>query len=261
VAVDGHEKALFADLLKHLELVGPWLVRIDPSAPTSAVGPGSALAGDDRRTDPYQLSHSAWHSVSHAVDHLHMLRSVLRDAGTIQMYAPYSVIRAALENASAAVWLLAPANRKERILRRLRFAAVDIKAGEDVKDLINHPGPRSRQERVDQLRSIARHGGVDEREALKRPGYSEIVKAAGGHTSITEETAEFIWRLCSGFTHGDPWATLSASHRVELPGAPPGVGHLRIEADMPSLLLCALTAIRMTEYAWRLYDERSCSPF
>jgi hypothetical protein len=261
VAVDHHEKKLFADLLKHLELVGPWLERIDPSAPASAVGPGSALAGDDKRTDPYQTGHSAWHSVSHAVDHLHMLRSVLRDAGTIHMYAPYSVIRAALENASAAVWLLAPANRKERILRRLRLATVDIKAGEDVKDLINHPGPRSRQERIDQLHTIARREGVDNPDNVKRVGYGEIVKAAGGHTSVTEETAEVIWRLCSGFTHGDPWATLSASHRVELPGAPPGVGHLRIEADMASLLLCALTALRMTEHAWRLYDERSRSPF
>src|SRR5262245_18554842 len=49
------------------------------STPSAAwdVAPGSALAGDDSKTDPYHVSHRAMHARTVAVDHLNCLRSSL----------------------------------------------------------------------------------------------------------------------------------------------------------------------------------------
>jgi hypothetical protein len=84
---------------------------------------------------------------------------LVRDAGGINMYAPYSLVRSALENASAAVWMLSPPGRLDRLTRRLRFAAADIRNGEDAKRLTGRVGPRTEDERMDQVRNIARAQG------------------------------------------------------------------------------------------------------
>src|SRR5882672_614915 len=52
------------------------------------------------------------------------------------MYAPFSLVRAALENACAAVWMLQPPRRADRLARRLRFAVTDIRNGEQVNQVI-----------------------------------------------------------------------------------------------------------------------------
>jgi hypothetical protein len=45
-------------------------------------------------------------------------------------------VRAALENACAAVWMLQPPRRADRLARRLRFAVTDIRNGEQVNQVI-----------------------------------------------------------------------------------------------------------------------------
>jgi hypothetical protein len=104
--VNDKDRPDYAELLRLLGLVDGWAARIDPDAGRPQPPPGSALRGDDLRTHPYELSHAAWHSLSHAVDHLNCLQTLLKDAGLIHIFAPYSLVRSALENASAAVWML-----------------------------------------------------------------------------------------------------------------------------------------------------------
>lgn len=170
--VDDKDASHFEGLLRLLGELDGWAARIDPDAARPRPSPGSAMCADDERAHPYQLSHASWHSLSHSVDHLSCLRALLKDAGVIHMYAPYSLVRSALENASAAVWMLQPASRAERVARRLRFATSDIRNGEDAKRLIGKPGPRSLQERLDGVRDIAKRAGVAESEATRNVGYS-----------------------------------------------------------------------------------------
>lgn len=186
--------------------------------------PGSALRADDQRTHPHQLSHAVWNSLSHAVDHLNCLHTLLRDARQIHMYAPYSLVRAALENASAAVWMLHPPGRADRVLRRLRFAVNDIRNGEEAKRLTGDLGPRTEQERIAQVRTIAERAGIGQTEAVRKAGYGEIVKAAGSALNPGADMIFFSWRMCSGIAHGDFWTLFPASDSVEIPGAPPGMG-------------------------------------
>ncbi|MEN8652258.1 hypothetical protein ABCR94_17040 [Streptomyces sp. 21So2-11] len=92
--------------------------------------PGSSLAGDDAKTDPYQLSHSAWNALSVAVDHRHCYRSTLvgdqqgtEISITLHTHAQYSLLRGAFENSARAVWMLGPSQRLERVQRRLSLQA------------------------------------------------------------------------------------------------------------------------------------------
>jgi hypothetical protein len=71
----------------------------------------------------------------------------------------------------------------------------------------------------------------------------------------------FVWRLCSGITHGDFWTTINAAERVELPGAPAGMVSPKITADVEKLQFAMAVAIHMTTLGWRLYDERSLAPY
>jgi hypothetical protein len=75
------------------------VARTDATARHLRSAPGSSLCGDDKKADPFRLSHVAWHSLSNAVDHLGCLRALLGDAKVIHMYAPFTLVRAALENA------------------------------------------------------------------------------------------------------------------------------------------------------------------
>ena len=178
-AVDDEDGPCYAELLQVLGEVDGWVARLDPSADRPRPAPGSPLRADDERLDPYQLSHAVWHSLSHGVDHLNCLRTLLRDAGVIHMYAPYSLVRSALENASAAVWMLQPTRRPDRIARRLRFAAADISNGEAAKQLAGQVGPRSKAERLDQAQEIAQRTGIDQlrRSAKSATGRSSRLLA------------------------------------------------------------------------------------
>ena len=170
-----------AELMRQLSHIEPWLARTDAQASPPETPAASPMGGDDKRLHPYHLSHAVWSSLSHAGDHLNALRALLA-GGLVPMFAPYTLIRAALENACMAVWLLDPASRAERITRRLRVAADDVRHGEDARTITGETGPKTRDQRLAEVRQIARKYGVDERNVIKRANYSDIVKAVSDLT-------------------------------------------------------------------------------
>jgi hypothetical protein len=257
--VNNEDGPHFAELLRALDESDTWAARIGPGAERLRPAPRSPLWGDDDRAHPYELSHAAWHSLSHAVDHLSCLRALLRDAKVIHMYAPFSLVRAALENACAAVWMLQPPRRADRLARRLRFAVTDIRNGEQVKQVIGQPGPRSERERMEEVRAIAGRAGVDEAVVRRGASYSEIIQAVGASAGPAASAIYLSWKLCSGMAHGDFWPTWGAMQRVELPGAPKGTGTFKIEADVKLLMYVTAFAVNLTRQGWQLYDQR-CRP-
>ncbi|MEU7802637.1 hypothetical protein AB0B10_25595 [Micromonospora arborensis] len=255
--MEEHEKPFFEAMLNVLDQVDTWRTRIDPDGPRRTVSAGSALAGDDRRVSPYQTSHAVWVALGHAVDHLHAHRTVLRDAGVIHLYAHYSLLRGAFENASTAVWLLGPFSRSERIVRRLRHLAADIRNGERVRELLDAPTRRTAAERLDDLKAIARRCGLDDGAATKRIAATEIVQAAGEHALMGERVAQLVWSLCSGTAHGDFWSMVALADRIELPGAPAGISHARVTANVERLYFLTYFAAAMIDRGWVLQDQRS----
>lgn len=260
--MDDADKVHFQGLLRVLDKIEPWLQRTNPDTPERfTASPRSALIGDDRHLGPYQMSHAAWHALGHAVDHLHMLRSAFRDAGAIHLYAPYSLIRAAVENASVAVWLLSPTARPERIERRLRLAALDMRSGERMRKLVGAQGRKTLDERLGELAAIASAVGIDSKKALRPIGFEEIVGSAGAEVRAGDVLSRVVWRGGSGIAHGDLWATVSMAERMEMPGAPAGIANLRITADMQTLLVMTSVATELTSKGWDLLDSKARAPY
>jgi len=244
-------------LLGVLSETGGWLTRIDPTRARARPTARSPMSRDDELAYPYLVSHGAWSSLSHAVDHLHCLRTLLADAKIIHMYAPYSLTRGALENACSAVWVLQPTSRHERVMRRLRIAVSDIQHGEKAWELTGAERQRSESERLAEVADIAKR--VDLTEKVKGVSYTEIVRDVGEPPNPV--ATAFSWRLCSGFAHGDLWPTLSAAERVELPDALPGMASLAISADLQMLLRVTVVAVILVKRGWALYDQRCTPPY
>jgi hypothetical protein len=258
--MDDEDSGYLEQTLRVLRPASEWTERTKAEADRLRPAPGSELREDDDRADPYHVSHAAWRSLSTAVDHLGCLRVLLGDAKTIHMYAPFTLVRAALENGSAAVWMLQPPQREERLARRFRFAIEDIRNSERARKLAGQTGPRTEKERIDQIRDIADRAGLDAAALKERATYSEIIQAAD-ESRNARHTIEMSWKVCSGFAHGDMWATLGASRRTLMPSlAEEGIETFKIEANLSFLRNVTMLAVAVTKSGWQLFDQRSQPP-
>ena len=208
---------------------------------------------------PYDLSHVVWRHLSNAVDHLGCLRAVLGDAKVIHMYAPFTLIRGALENACGAIWLLQPPSRRERLIRRFRLAVSDIRHEYEAADLMGQGSPEARREQLAKVHVLAQRAGIAV-AALKNVSYSEIVKDVDNGTPGS--LALLSWRVCSGFAHGDWWTTKSVARRTEIPGtSQDGIGTFKIEANLSTMVQMTALAISATRRGWQLHDQHCRSPY
>jgi hypothetical protein len=99
------------------------------------ISAGSSLFGDDRASDPFQVSHAVRLCMTVGIDHLHAAKVLVVDQGVLHTAAPASLARGALENLATAYWILRPDDRNERVERTLRWHAKNRKdAHQAVKD-------------------------------------------------------------------------------------------------------------------------------
>lgn len=225
---------------------------------------GSSLLKDDEVTSPYLVSECVRGALVSAVDHLDAFRTLLQDGHVVHARATLTLLRAALENAAVAVWVLAPANRNERVLRRLRLQWADFRDGDYANRLFTDEPTPSLSDRRAELQGIARKRGLTEEQvaliAATPVTFSSIVRTAareGGFRHLDERTAMFCWMATSGIAHARQWAVLSpALQRVKTPGAPEGSQVLRLSASDKMLTMAAGAATVMTAKGWHLLDGR-----
>lgn len=231
------------------------------------VQPRSSLAGDDAKSHPYRVSHGAWHALTVAVDHLQCLRSSLltersatRASLVIHTHAQASLVRGVFENSARAVWLLAPRNRPERLTRRLRLQASEVRHECRVRGLAQSLGVRTEEERLRVLEDLLVRGGVsrgDAQKALKdRPSYKWIVREAGSEVRMGEDLAELVWSACSSLAHGDSTGTLAFLDR-EILESDGTVALAQITGSISLLFHVTNFAVRMVDRGLRLYEQRA----
>jgi len=63
--------------------VDGWLAMTGQPSPEAE--PGSALAGDTAKSSKHQVSHAAWNGITHAVDQLHALKTLIVDARVVHL--------------------------------------------------------------------------------------------------------------------------------------------------------------------------------
>ncbi|MGW2688745.1 hypothetical protein ACWC6I_36980 [Streptomyces sp. NPDC001414] len=230
------------------------------------VQPGSALAGDDAKTDPYQVSHNAWIALTVAVDHLHCFRSTFMDdprdnsvSITLHTHGQYSLLRGAFENSARAVWMLGPAQRLVRIQRRLCMQASENKNSDRMNALLQQQPKRPLDVRMQQLTDLVVKAGTepdDAKKALKPATYSEIVREAGALTTMQATEAEVVWSSCSSLAHGDVYGTLSVLER-DIVGTQGRVNLAQITSSPKVLFWATDRTVTMMQRGFDLFKERA----
>ncbi|WP_153054223.1 hypothetical protein [Planomonospora sphaerica] len=255
-------------LLSLLERVEAWGRLTDGQPQAWRVQAGSAFAGDDAKTDPYQVSHSAWHALTVATDHLQCLRSSLvreltdkRASVHIHTHAQSSLIRGALENGARAVWLAAPATRLTRISRRLALEAAEVRHSSRLRQLVQQPAKRTAEDRLRQLTDLAMAAGLAPervKKTLNAPGYGEIVRDAGERTTLGADIAEVVWSGCSALAHGDLYGTLGMLER-DIVARDRSVAVTRVTGSISGLYWSAVSAVFMIDHGFGYYRQRAAA--
>jgi hypothetical protein len=228
--------------------------------------PGTVLAEDDRQSDPFQVSHAAATALTVAVDHLLALRRMTEDCRvcqpsrmTFQITAHWTLLRAAMEGASRAIWLLGPEDRSERVVRALRLQADNVTNSDAAAALLPSGPRRPKIERIARVKEIAVRAGVSAGDAVTTVRYREIVRYAGDLIAHDAGRFELLWRACSGAAHGDIWAVLNLQDRKTIDSAN-GVTTAQLTVSVSGLSTVARAATALATAGFGLFDRRDRRP-
>jgi hypothetical protein len=220
------------------------------------ISAGSSLAGDDKASRPYQVSHAVRTCFVAGVDHLQAVKALLFDLHVLHMAAPFSLVRGSLENLSAAFWILHPNKRNERIERALRWHAQNFRDQHIALEPLGLSDQAKRDAKLAKLDAVATARGISTQDV--RAGYrsSGAVKYAEEH-STRSELPLLNWRLCSGYAHGRLWAYLGMSEQEHFVTTDPGVLNVQLTTDPGRLLYPTLAAFRLLIDVVELLQQRS----
>ncbi|MFD0598722.1 hypothetical protein ACFQZ4_45845 [Catellatospora coxensis] len=201
-------------LLALFNVVPHWVWRVSGEEPSeSEPKSGSSLADDDQLTGKYPVSGGAWHHITVAVDHFNTLRAATVGRGDHEnltllpfLSGQYTLLRAVIENACTALWLLESPSQSDRVLRRLELAANDIRNDELYRALINRPGRKTKEQLLEEVRTIANAAVPAHRSKFEKLGYKEIV-SVGALPARSEVTVQ---SSCGGPVAA--WRTVTAGH-------------------------------------------------
>lgn len=224
---------------------------------------GSALYLDDVAVYPLKVSAPARISILASIDLLMTIRDIAR-AGTIPMVGMAPLLRAALETACVAIYLLDP-DRRTRVTRALCEEYVDI---EDHENAIADLQPAESVNRAGHEEFIRRAIG----SVPHGPTWEEVV---GARKSITRKievaepaiermsqggrgahTVRGYWRVFSGLTHGRQYAARMVLDREEL-GYDDQTGTVTAQLTFSSLALVGTLRVVLdaVQTAIKLYGQ------
>ncbi|WP_139000232.1 hypothetical protein [Rhodococcus zopfii] len=217
------------------------------------IHPHSSLALDHQRMPGLQVGHSIDRALHHSLDCLWGLDQLLKKTGP-QHYAPYLLIRGALESAATAVWLLDPDDRTTRLQRRV---AIAVNNEHETSKAIAAAG---RKDDYDPDRwktgmsALLSKAGLSLKDCQWK-SYSAIVRDIDDAPN-TVKSIELAWRACSGMSHGKLWSFqmfAAESNRRD-------TGNGTIQADYTpsyhSLATVLDTVVQTVHRADALYDTR-----
>lgn len=174
--------------------------------------------------DPYTAAWDAWQG---AVDHLEALGDLATRSRTMYTFAPWSLLRVAIENAALSVWVLRPDTTNDRVLRRLRVAWGDWGDAAAAERGLARRDVGWGAEQRDRIRATGQHLNLDLSIICGRWSWAGVVREAASMGEIaTPESAEAMWRLCSGFAHAREWPRIAW---LDLDvSAPDAAGHVEV---------------------------------
>jgi hypothetical protein len=166
--------------------------------------PGSLLNVVDGLTEPHQSSHLIGYLLHTAVDHLHALAMLMENAGTQHTFAPYTLVRGAIESASAVLWILQDSNPRSVAIRTLKLEYANLV---DQERAANTVEPSAGIDEVLLARfdeCLSRNGLTGEGIKSRPPGPLMMIKKTSEQFNLPRSA--MTWQLCSAAAHGRPWA-------------------------------------------------------
>jgi len=179
----------------------------------------------------------------------------------LHTYAPFTLLRGAIENASTAVWVMTGSNREERVARHLRH---ELTSAKKLKKVLSEAGETiapGTHEREKNLLAIANSYGVKRSKVAKEVTATEIVRSASesaGFKSAEMDLVLVYWKLCSAIAHGDR-GYLHLFEKKVVGRLRPGVLSVVVTAPTNYVLSGSRGAVAMIETARHLATQRGTS--
>lgn len=217
------------------------------------IHPHSSLALDHQRMPGLLVSHSVDRALHHSLDCLWGLDQLLKKTGP-QHYAPYLLMRGALESAATAVWLLDPAERTTRLQRRV---AIEVDNSNEASKAITAAG-RGNENDPDRwetgMNALLDSAGLALKDCRWK-GYGAIVREIDDAPRTVKST-ELIWRACSGMSHGKLWSFQMFAAESNRRDAGNGTIQADFSPSYHSLATVLDVVTRTVHRADSLYDTR-----
>lgn len=234
----------------------------------AVVEPRSSLALDDPYLGAWRAGGLHVGAMSAALDSLMTIQRIL-EVRELPMTALYPMLRAAIENASVAIYLLQPEDRDERLRRSFFVADDDAKWRSSFETSFGNPDAQTRRHNTRaEIRTLVsgRPGlGDPETFSFSMPTYSDLVANAGAVIAAdpamdSESTMSLLawWQLLSGLSHAKQWAMFEALQRSEaIVDEENETAHVKMTSFPAAIALALLRAVETLEAALRLYGRRS----
>jgi hypothetical protein len=218
------------------------------------LSPGSQLADDDQRSEPFYVSHAAVDGIVVATESMHAVATLLV-GGITYASMPFIAARVAIESAANVVWMLSPESSAERIRRFIVLTRLDLV---DVRKM-------AREFQLDLDQAMQQQLANLEQLAAPIIGDIKVKLNSAADTSSTarvriasqllgaESDCLLAWMVGSGFAHGRPWASDMMLRTVDVRDAE---SVQRVVGSLPAVLWVMTWADAMLTRALQLFNER-----
>jgi len=161
-----------------------------------------------------------------------------------------------MENAAAALWMLGPKSRNERLIRRFRWLMQDARQKDAVLSVTTKT-TAAYDQRHETLLPLLAQNGLELADCVRRINFREVVREAAGYTEhLSADACEIRWRILSAMTHGDLWASMSVTDREERGEKEDGVVRLRLTSSVDRVAHFGLVVYDLLKPAYVLLDLR-----
>lgn len=226
------------------------------ASPRPEPAPGSELADDDQHLPGFPGSSLMRIGLDTAIEHLHGLGVLFIDAQVAHPHVPLTLLRASLQDAAEAVWLLAPNQQDERLLRVLRIWYRDFgDRAEYEKIKPQQPGRKTGVDRQADMIALAKTLRLNPGTVGGKLHTTSMIAQAADLVGRRDE-AQRLWSLSSGLAHGRYWARLIGLDLVEAEPATGGYT-LTVVASEADVVALGRVCWELVEHGERLYRRRS----
>lgn len=273
------ELELAREVERRLEMIPPLLEK-HGKLKLSNAQVRSQMRADDDATAWMQMSHTVGHCLDMAADNLATIHRLLLPGGRLlfPQFAHYPILRSALEASSQALWILRPAEQKDRVVRLLQArwgeasqdfamkkAAVRYLRSADTAarhDSALTVADKTLKKHQKQIVTIADRFGIssDAYERGIKGGFDEVIRVATESPEMSGYGASALWRIISGLSHPSTSRAVNFSTLEEVSESENGVVRNMLTTNVGLVHISLLAAMANFATADNVLRVRMVSP-